>query len=1514
MKKFILMFVFLGFSVQFLFAQWSQITNAKLEGGEVEGYVNVGTSVLAYTNHGGIFKSADSGKTWVYSGYGLDTFSNRVRELVYFNSTLYALMDNQTKIYTSTNNGATWTVKTNFTGFASNTSLMTIGANSTRCFALVHHQNLNDSVFLYYSSNGTAFTQGPLVRINNNWENELISDNLSKCYIQFYGSSGNQILYTTDGTSLTTISLSGLPSTNFDISTEKTGDHLYAVCDGGYYKYNFGTQSWNNIKNSSLPLTSQAMNFNATDIALFAAVLDFVPYLTIKYFRSLNRGSSWQEMTNSGMTIPIIDRLVQVAGGNMVCNSDFGDCYYSSDTGRTWKTGNSGLRAKEIVSLESLSGKLFTTTNDIDGVMMSDDQGANWQYKNNGLPQMMPNMVWSEGMFKVGNSLFNIVYKDPMTDSLFIYKSNDEGNNWSQITTPNAVHFSVYGKQGNNVIIRTGPSEPDYNEDLYGTFYLFNGTNWTLMNTNPGPIKKIYSFCGNGSTLYMFARRPSDLECIYSSTNNGTSWTQVYQAVNYNYSLKTLENNNVNKVISEMVPSSQSVLMVFRSWNFNSTVDSVFKLTGTTFSHIGYTGLPYNMNILNISYVNGVCLLTTTAGVFASINLTTWEKMKGNNFYPGVEATLLTPHNGDLFLGTLGNGMWKASGAGIDAGKDVTICVGDSTKLTATGADSNFTWCCGLGKNKSVWVKPASGTTSYVASAINTFGFTVTDTVKVTVLQKPTANFTIDKATQCPTSDNLFKFTNTSTNATTYLWDFGDKVTSTQTNPNHSYTNYITYGVKLKAMASETCFDTIIKNISFHTLPPAVVTAGGPITFCDGSSVTLYANTGTGLTYQWLKAGNPISGANNPFLIVNNANTYSVKVTDQATSCTDSSESTTTVVNSRDFDLSFTAAPRFFTSPPFNVAFDNLTPSIANYDFTWYFGDNTTATTAQAFHSYLFNGLFTVDLVAKHKTTGCFDTIKKADYISCSGGSTNPCTLNPNLKYPGTSTLICNGDSLKLMADTGWNFIYIWTFNGNVINGANKAFYYAKNGGEYRAMITSPVCSLTTYPLIVSVYSTNKPVIQTAGKLNPCANDSMQLFVTTFYPAYKWSTGATTNSIYIKNSGQYTLTITDAYGCKVTSDPVSINKSLLSPPQICIVTVEPSLKKNLIAWERSTTQLIDYYNVYKETFQADEYELIGSVDYDSLSVLVDTASIPGQRANRYRLTLVDTCGVESAPSNVHKTIHLSANKGAGNEINLIWSHYEGLNFSSYKIYRGTKANDLVLLDSIASNLNSYTDLNPPTGVVYYMVSIIKKDTCFPAIIRAQTNSGPFSQSISNIKDYNISGTQYLETSPSSLTFDSISGNTFIDIFTNVTGGWSSSSDQTWLTLTDNTVDNKIKVDYTANNTGSNRTATITITATGISDVTVPVVQKGSSSIIDYVKSSVLIYPNPAKDAINLQVPIHSSPMNSVEVLDITGKVVKSYPNISLYSMKISRDDLSKGLYMLRITRNEQIEVTKVFFE
>lgn len=80
---------------------------------------------------------------------------------------------------------------------------------------------------------------------------------------------------------------------------------------------------------------------------------------------------------------------------------------------------------------------------------------------------------------------------------------------------------------------------------------------------------------------------------------------------------------------------------------------------------------------------------------------------------------------------------------------------------------------------------------------------------------KPDANFSISGyESQLPAT---ITFINTSTNATTYSWDFGDGTTSTMSNPTHTYTLAGTYILRLKATGPDGA-DSVCKLVSLDVV------------------------------------------------------------------------------------------------------------------------------------------------------------------------------------------------------------------------------------------------------------------------------------------------------------------------------------------------------------------------------------------------------------------------------------------------------------------------------------------------------------------------------------------------------------------------------------------------------------------------------------------------------------------------------------------------------------------------
>jgi hypothetical protein len=328
------------------------------------------------------------------------------------------------------------------------------------------------------------------------------------------------------------------------------------------------------------------------------------------------------------------------------------------------------------------------------------------------------------------------------------------------------------------------------------------------------------------------------------------------------------------------------------------------------------------------------------------------------------------------------------------------------------------------------------------------------------------------------------------------------------------------------------------------------------------------------------------------------------------------------------------------------------------------------------------------------------------------------------------SGCVFNEDSVVVTATTT-NSISASICEGETYDWNGNSYYWP---GQFVQTFTSQLgCdSIVTLNLTVNQLP-NTPTISSLGTIVPCSGGSMTLSVPSGYSSYLWTTGSTSNSILVSQSGNYFVSVTDNNGCSVSSYPFDVNASFIAPPQVCIVGVDSLTNENRVVWEKPLTQGIDSFYVYKESNVSNVYTKIGATDYNDLAVFLDVNSNPVVQAYRYKISALDTCGVETNVGDFHKTIHLTINQGIGGAWNLIWSHYEGLNFGSYNIYRGTDPSNISLLTTIQSNLNSYSDLTPPTGPLYYQIEVVNPVNCDP------TKVLNYGVSRSNIVNNGVSG-------------------------------------------------------------------------------------------------------------------------------------------------------------------------------
>ncbi len=206
------------------------------------------------------------------------------------------------------------------------------------------------------------------------------------------------------------------------------------------------------------------------------------------------------------------------------------------------------------------------------------------------------------------------------------------------------------------------------------------------------------------------------------------------------------------------------------------------------------------------------------------------------------------------------------------------------------------------------------------------------------------------------------------------------------------------------------------------------------------------------------------------------------------------------------------------------------------------------------------------------------------------------------------------------------------------------------------------------------------------------------------------------NVVYTSNSsaGNVTVMGKNACGNGIASQILPVSIIDIPTLAICYVTVDTTSKYNQIVWAKPSSSEIKSFNVYKETVNG--FEIINTVPYGSSTMITDSSSSPDVVSSSYRISAVDTCDNENSLSNIHSTIHLSANLGASDEVNLHWTKYEGLVVKYYRILRDDNGNGIFhVLDSVPQSIVDYTDLNAASfPLCRYAIEVAWSGECGPS--------------------------------------------------------------------------------------------------------------------------------------------------------------------------------------------------------
>ena len=389
--------------------------------------------------------------------------------------------------------------------------------------------------------------------------------------------------------------------------------------------------------------------------------------------------------------------------------------------------------------------------------------------------------------------------------------------------------------------------------------------------------------------------------------------------------------------------------------------------------------------------------------------------------------------------------------------------------------------------------------------------------------------------TETPCPPYIATFQDTSMNAVSWLWNFGDGTYSTLQNPQHTYAIGGFHSVSLTITTADGCSYTTMQSNSIYFEPFGANFYGVPNGTTFPMVVDFFANSVGATSWLWDFGDGGSSTLEDPQHTYMVNGQYNVTLTITNGQCTlfyAPPPFNFGIPDTTPFPTGNPGVPEVqFGCAPLNVAFSKIVNGSVAWQ--WDFGDGDTSSLQFPNHTYFNPGIYDVTLTTTD-TLGIVSVFQMDSIVRVSG---------PTARFGFQQNSSCQSTELTLIDSSVNANTWLWNFgDGTSSTLQNPLHTYTGGLPNYVVSLTVTDTAGCTSSLSTSIFANFiSPLI--ASETEMCGLDTVH-FATSLqnYPSYLWDFGDGSTST-LPNPGHVyttegnftaTLTVTDNGGCAQT--------------------------------------------------------------------------------------------------------------------------------------------------------------------------------------------------------------------------------------------------------------------------------------------------------------------------------------------------------------------------------------------